>query len=38
MQERVNSGIEEYRKGDFAITVKNADGKGIENVKIRVNQ
>ena len=34
MQERVNSGIEEYRKGDFTITVKNADGKSIENVKI----
>lgn len=38
MQERVNSGIEEYRKGDFTITVTDADGKGIDNVKIRVNQ
>ena len=27
MQERVNSGIEEYRKGDFTIAIKNADGK-----------
>lgn len=38
MQERVNYGIEKYRKGDFTIAVKDSDGKSVENVKIRVNQ
>lgn len=38
MEERVNSGIEKYRKGDADIVVKNSDGEVMVNVKIKVSQ
>ena len=38
MKDRVQSGIESYRKGNAGITVKDRDGNPVSNVKIRVTQ
>lgn len=38
MEERINSGIEQYRKGYANILVKDSEGNPIPNVKITVNQ
>ena len=38
MEERINSGIEQYRKGYANILVKDNEGNPIPNVKITVNQ
>ena len=38
MEERVNSGIEKYRKGDAQIVVKNSSGEVIPNANIKVTQ
>lgn len=38
MQERVNSGIEKYRKGDAQIVLKDNCGGVISNAKIKVKQ
>ena len=38
MEERINSGIEQYRKGYANILVKDSEGNPIPNVQITVNQ
>ena len=38
MKDRVQSGIESYRKGNAGITLKDRDGNPVSNVKIRVTQ
>ena len=38
MADRVNSGIEKYRKGNAQIVVKDSGGNGIPNAKIKVKQ
>lgn len=38
MKDRVQSGIESYRKGSAGITVKDREGNPVPNVKIRVTQ
>lgn len=38
MEERVNSGIEQYRKGYAKITVKDKNGNVVSDAKIKVNQ
>ena len=38
MEERINQGIENYRKGFMKISVKDKDGNPVSDAKIRVNQ
>lgn len=38
LDEKVNSGIEKYRKGDAVITLRDCNGSVIPNAEVRVNQ
>lgn len=38
INERINSGIEQYRKGAMTVEIKDKDGNPVKNAKIKINQ